>query len=124
MEVTPKLPLTLEERIPLGTELRITASWDEFLEWLSKCEYRIEYNAGEIISFMDYASEEHEILAANIAYLLRTVLEDRYKIAGSNLALSFPGFDKKYYNADCTVIEGKSERMIKALRRDRNKTSA
>jgi hypothetical protein len=31
MEVAAKLPLTLEERLKLGEELRIPASWEDFL---------------------------------------------------------------------------------------------
>ena len=111
MEVLLKIPLTLDERIPYGPELRIPASWDEFLEMLEECEYRIEYDEGEIISFMGYATENHEMLALRIGALLdQLLIQGDYRVHGSNLALHIPGFVRKYYNADCAVVEGPSEK--------------
>lgn len=93
-------------------ELRIAANWEDFLDILPKCEYRIEYAEGEIISFMGYASEEHEKIALNIAFLLRNLLGiDDFEFYGSNLALHLPGTEKRYFNADCTVVKGPSEKV-------------
>ncbi len=92
-------------------ELRIAANWEDFLDILPKCEYRIEYAEGEIISFMGYASEEHEIIVANIIKLLGNLLSDDFSIRGSNLALHLPGAEKRYFNADCTVVKGPSEKV-------------
>ncbi len=112
MEVLHKIPLTLDERIPYGPELRIPASWDEFLEMLEECEYRIEYDEGEIISFMGYATENHEMLAVRIASLLdQLLMQGDYRVHGSNLALHIPGFVRKYYNADCAVVKGPTENI-------------
>ena len=113
MEVLQSIPLTLNERIPHGPELRIPASWDEFLDMLEECEYRIEYDEGEIISFMGYATDEHEGLVSEIIRLLGNLLADsNYRVRGSNLALHIPGFVRKYYNADCAVIQGPSEKVL------------
>ncbi len=112
MEVLHKIPLTFDERIPYGPELRIPASWDEFLEMLEECEYRIEYDEGEIISFMGYATENHEILALRIGSLLdQLLMQGDYRVHGSNLALHIPGFVRKYYNADCVVVKGPTENI-------------
>ncbi len=113
MEVLHKIPLTLDERIPYGPELRIPASWDEFLEMLEECEYRIEYDEGEIISFMGYATDHHEALLAEAIRLLgNLLLDDFYRIYGSNLALHIPGFVRKYYNADCAVVKDLPEKVV------------
>lgn len=113
METITRVPVTLNERLEFGPELRIPASWDEFLELLEECEYRIEYDEGEIISYMGYASEEHETLVGRIISLLDQLLVDEsYRVNGSNLALHIPGFVRRYYNADCAVIHGPSEKVI------------
>lgn len=69
MEAVAKMPVTLKERIELGEELRIPATWDEFLNMPGNCEYRIEYDEGEIISFIGYATELHEKLMLKIGFV-------------------------------------------------------
>jgi len=59
MEVITKMPVTIEERLEFGTALRIPATFDEFLDLLEECEYRIEYDNGEIISFLGYGTKNH-----------------------------------------------------------------
>jgi Uma2 family endonuclease len=113
MEVNLKFPVNLEERLALGDEFRMNASWDEFLDVLPDCPYRIEYDEHQIISFMGYATENHENIALKIGELLRQLLgQDSYKLFGSNLALHIPGRPHRYFNADCTVIKGNSERVV------------
>lgn len=106
------MPVTLKDRLELGDEFHFPASWDEFLDMLEACEFRIEYDNGEIISFIGYATELHETLVGEIIRLLGNLLTDvSYRVNGSNLALHIPGFKYKYYNADCAVVKGKSERV-------------
>ncbi len=112
METTLKIPLQLNARLDLGEEIRVSASWEEFLEVLPDCTYRIEYSEGQIISYIGHASENHEILVATIIQLLGSILNEiSTRISGSNLALHVPGTEKRYFNADVTVIEGASERV-------------
>lgn len=112
MEATLPLPLTLSARLDLPVALRITASWEEFLELLPDCNYRIEYDQGQIISFMGYATENHETLVGEIIQILGQILQDKnIRISGSNLALHVPDEQKHYFNADCTVIQGKSKKV-------------
>ncbi len=113
MEVLTKIPITLTERLEYGPEMRIPASWQEFLDLLEKCEYDIEYDDGEIISLMGYAVELHETLVGEIIYFIRGILNDvSFRVNGSNLALHIPGFVRRYYNADCAVVKGKSEYIV------------
>ncbi len=109
---TALLPLTLTERLLLDEDLAVPATWDEFLELLPLCPYRIEYNQDTILSFMGYASENHELLVLNIARLLQKILTaEEYTCFGSNLALHIPDRAKRYFNADCTVVKGDTERV-------------
>jgi len=112
MEVINKIPVTLDERLECGEELRIPATWEEFLDLLEECEYRIEYDESQIISFMGYVTELHETIVGEIIRLLGNLLLDvSFKVNGSNRALHIPGFVKRHYNADCVVVKGKSERV-------------
>ena len=112
MEILHKIPITLDERLAYEPELRIPASWEEFLEMLEECEYRIEYDEDEIISFMGYATENHEALIAELIRLIGNLLTGpSYRIYGSNLALHIPGFVRRYYNADLVVVQGPVEKI-------------
>ena len=112
MEAVLTLPMSLEQRLELPDELRVPASWEEFLDLLPNCPYRIEYDDHEIISIMGYASENHEKIALQIAHLLRQILGDsQYEFYGSNLALHIPDQPKRYFNADCTVVKGETQKV-------------
>lgn len=112
MEVIAKIPLTIEERLEYGPVLRMPLAWEEFLDALEKSEYRIEFDEGQMISFMGYGTEDHEKLALNIGHLLLQLLHvPRFHVYGSNLALHIPGAGQNYFNADCTVIESQPERI-------------
>ncbi len=113
MELVPKIPLTLEERLEYGDTMRLPASWEEFLDAVEKSEYRMEYDEGQIISFMGYGSIEHEAIVGNIIRLLGNLfLAEDYRIFGSNLALHIPEYGPRYYNADCVVVKGEPERTV------------
>ncbi|NBC05573.1 MAG: hypothetical protein GVY26_00085 [Bacteroidetes bacterium] len=112
METVKQIPLRLEERLKLGTELRMPTSWEEFLEVLPKCEYQVEYYGGEIVSIMGQASDNHEKLALKIGALLLSILgEEDYAFFGSNLPIQATDSNKHYFNADCTVVKGQSEKV-------------
>jgi len=112
MEVATQIPLSLEERLKLGTELRMPTSWEEFLEVLPLCEYQVEYYSGEIVSIMGQASDKHELLVAAIIKLLGNLLDDdEFYIYGSNLPIQAEGSGKHYFNADCTVVKGQAEKV-------------
>ena len=106
MTVATKIPLTLEERLEYGSDFRIPASWEEFLDVLESCEYRVEYDNGEIISYMGYGTRLHEKLVGNIFWLLSNLLgRNLYEVYPSNLAIYMPGAAKKYINADVSVFK-------------------
>lgn len=113
MEAVAKLPLTLDERMKLGKELRIPASWEEFLDMLEECEYRIEYEQDEIISFMGFGTPNHEKIIANLIRFIGNLFADGdFNVFGSNLAIHIPDFVRRYYNADVAVVKGDNETVV------------
>jgi Uma2 family endonuclease len=112
MADTTTIPLTLEERLPLGEVFTVEASWETFLRILEKGEYPVQYDEGKILSFMGYGTEEHEAIIAELIRLLGNLLSSSdCKVFGSNLPITTLEAGKRYYNADCSVVKGKVERV-------------
>jgi Uma2 family endonuclease len=108
------LPLTLAERAELGedAEIRVPASFEEYLELVEDCEYNIEYFNGEIIS-MGNASYYHEKLVGLIIFALRKALPSNYSVLGSNIKIHVEDeFEKANFNADVSVVEGEPAFLI------------
>ncbi len=111
-ETTTTIPRTLEERLPLGEAMAVEADWDTFLDLLEEGNYPVQYDEGQILSFMGYGTQEHEALVARIIYLLSVLLDNKpYQVYGSNLALQPPGTSKQYFNADCTLVQGQPQQV-------------
>lgn len=126
--VTPKtrrrrlpLPLSFEERADMGKrEVRVPATFEEYLDLSAECDYRVFYRNGHIISFIEIenktkiilgeATTTHERIIARISYFLTEILgfDSDYSILGSN-AKFFIGEDYKGYFADIIVIQGEIE---------------
>ena len=111
LDIVTKIPLTLSERIELDEELRVDATWEEFLELLPHVEYRIEYDGQSIVSFKGFGTPIHELLITNFTYLILSTLgfRSKYNVYSSNLAILNPDDPRKYFNGDCTVVEGEIE---------------
>ena len=115
------LPLTYEERADMGKqEVRVSATWEEYLELSQDCDYRVHYRNGEIISFIEIdektktimgeATVTHERLVARLIHFLSILFEDGisdYQILGSNAKI-FIAEDRKGYNADVVVVRGEA----------------
>ena len=111
-ETTTTIPRTLEERLSYGETMIAEASWDTFLDLLEAEAYPMQYDKGQIYSFLAYATLKHEELIPLIISALFPLLERKnYRIFGSNLPLSTPGPEKIFFNADCTLVKGPSEYM-------------
>ena len=106
MEVITKVPVTLDERLDYGPEMRIPSSWEEFLDLLEECEYRVQYDEGEIISLMEPNVYIHEGLVAEIIHQLGNLFRDiSHSVLASNLSLHIPGSVQCHYKADCAVVK-------------------
>lgn len=107
MESVSTLPRSLADRLALGSdEIRLEASYDEFVKWLEQVDYPIEYENGEII-IMSIASDEHERIVANLLGALFLALRNQsvYGRYGSNRHIYIPHLTKAY-SPDASVVKG------------------
>lgn len=109
METLVKLPPKLAERWELEEEIRYPATYQEFWETMVECDYKVEYHDGQIVSFMSYATDPHELLVSTIVYLLGRQFFDRdgYFIYPSNRPVITPGHN--VYNPDASLTIGKTD---------------
>lgn len=112
MTTTALLPLTLAERNLAPDELRVAATFEEYLDLAEQCPYNVEYVNGEIIS-MSQASLPHESLVIRIGYLLTTLFEERedFGIFGSNIKIHVTATGNSY-NADVSVVQGEPDYLV------------
>ncbi|MEZ4983972.1 MAG: Uma2 family endonuclease [Saprospiraceae bacterium] len=107
MEATLSLPISMEERAQMDAgEIRIPASYEDFIAMLADCEFPIEYDKDEII-IMSIASDRHEQIVANIIFLLVGLLRgnDNFKRYGSNRHVFIEKLTKAY-SPDASVAKG------------------
>ncbi len=106
---TLTIPMTLQERDEAPGELRVPATWEEYLELAELVPYNIEYHNGEIIS-MSQATDLHEQLIAQIITLFSNLLDDKpdYRVLGSSVKICISEGGSEF-NADLSVIKGPSE---------------
>jgi Uma2 family endonuclease len=92
----PVLPFKLEDRLGMAPEVRVKASFAQFIELSIEAEYKVEYMDGYVISIFDYdkktdtmstASLTHENLVANLILELGIAFYDysSVRILGSNM---------------------------------------
>ncbi|ADB40946.1 Uma2 family endonuclease [Spirosoma linguale] len=94
------------EALASGELIAIPATWEEFEEFLTETDYRVEYHNGEII-IMGLATLIHEIIITRLAYFLTGYyLGKPFYVAGSNAGIRKDG-QKGHYNGDILVIKGK-----------------
>lgn len=109
MTMTALLPLTLAERNLAPDELRVPATFEEYLDVVEQCQYNVEYINGEIVS-MSRASLPHESLVIRIGYLLTALFDDQadLEIFGSSIAIHVAATGNSY-NADVSIVQGEPD---------------
>lgn len=110
MELLEKIVLSDSQiqKIEDGGVVTVTASWDEFMDFLEETTYKAEYNNGRII-IMGLASAIHEYLVSWITTLLNIHYQrNNYFVFSSNLGVK-TNDQKGYFNPDVTVVKGKLE---------------
>lgn len=124
------LPLSFEERADMGKrEVRVDATFEEYLDLAHDCDYRVHYRNGQIISFIEIeektntimgeATVTHERLVVRFAYFLAQIfgIDSDYQILGSNVKI-FIGAERNGYNPDVAVVNGDADiRTYKSNRR-------
>jgi Uma2 family endonuclease len=116
----PLLPYKLIDRFELPVEMRIAASFNDYIELLSESEYKIEYSNGHLISIfetdntnqnilMGYATLTHEELVGNLIFALNLLFRSNrnYHILGSNTAI-YVADNLAGYNPDVVVRKGEA----------------
>lgn len=88
MGTAVRIPERLAQRKELTEDLRVPASWASFLELVEQADYRLEYDDGQIISLMGYGSEAHELLVAQMIFLLKSLLAQVDMLSGYTEVIS------------------------------------
>ena len=113
----PLLPHKLIDRLGLPAELRVPATFEDWIELSVDCEYRVEYRNGHVISIFDtdtktnetmgQATLTHEQLVANIITVLNVLFSDYQDIIilGSNMP-TFVAEGKAVVNPDISLVQG------------------
>jgi Uma2 family endonuclease len=130
------LPLSFEERADMGKrEIRVAATFEEYLDFSHDCEYRVHYRNGQIISFIEIdektktvmgeATVTHERLVARMIHFLTNVfgIDSEFQILGSNTKI-FIAEDRKGCNPDVAVVKGNAiEKKYRTARSTRKGVS-
>ena len=113
----PLLPHKLIDRLGLPGEMRVPATFEDWIELSVDCEYRLDYINGQIVSIFDTDSKTnetmgqatltHEQLIMNIAIALNQIISHKLDciLIGSNMP-TFIGEGKAVVNPDATKIKG------------------
>lgn len=117
----PLLPLTFEKRMEKGTILCVPATVDEYIEYLNKCDYKIQYSRGCMWSFIEIDEQTktimgeappiHEQVINRLVILLGKLLndfQDEYSSFGSNIKVYIERHNG-YYNPDMAIVKGTPE---------------
>lgn len=104
MTTTAPLPLTLAERDLVLDELRVPATFEEYLEFAEVCEYNVQYINGEIVS-MSQASLPHESLVGRLITIFNNLFDDDddIKVYSSNIKIHVAATGNNY-NADVSIV--------------------
>lgn len=107
--ITIEMPTTLAKRGAAPDELRLLATWDEYVELAEKIPCNIEFLNGEIIS-MSQATDLHEQLIAQLITIFNNILDDRpdYRVLGSSVKICVAEGGAEF-NADLSVLRGPSQ---------------
>jgi Uma2 family endonuclease len=113
----PLLPLTFAEREEMGAILSVPATVEEYIEYLHKCDYKIQYSRGMIWSFIEIDEETdtimgeaapiHEQLTGRLTHLIGHLLDEvnsEFNIFGSNIKIYIERPNgSTYYNPDLAI---------------------
>jgi len=110
--VDPKIPMTLQERNEAPDMIRVSATWEEYLELAEIAPYNIDYINGELIS-MSQATDTHEQLVIQLGTLFNILLDDQpdYRVLGSNVKICVEE-GRADFNADLSVVKDPSDYAV------------
>lgn len=116
----PLLPHKLVDRLDLPAEMRVPATFEDYIESLTTSDYKIEYSNGHLISILETdktnqnilmgnASITHEEIVGNLIFALNLLFRNNqnYHILGSNTTV-FVADNIAGYNPDVVVRKGEA----------------
>jgi Uma2 family endonuclease len=128
----PLIPLSFEKRMEKGAVLCVPATVEEYIDYLHKCDYKIQYSRGCIWSFIEIdektqsimgeAAPIHEQIVNKLVVLLSRFFndfEEDYLCYGSNIKVYIERTNG-YYNPDLTITKDEP----KFIKHKPNKKSA
>lgn len=103
------LPYSYADRLALESEIRVPASFEEYLAFAEQCEYRVEYSNGQIIS-MGHPTDTHELICGNAIRVIGNLFaeEETFAVYGSNLGIFIPATGA-HYKPDAAVLDRPAE---------------
>ena len=101
--------MTLAERDAAPDELRVAATWEDYVELVEEVPYNIEFLNGEILS-VSQATDLHEQLIGQLITILTNLLDDQpdYRVLGNSVKICIAEGEVEF-NADLSVVRGPSE---------------
>lgn len=117
----PLIPLTFEKRMALGAVLRVPATVEEYIEYLNKCDYKLQYSRGCIWSFMEI-DEQTDIIMGEAAPIHEQIIgkllsrfgllfdqfDGEYRSYSSNIKV-YVARHNSYYNPDMAITKGEPQ---------------
>lgn len=99
-------PFSIMERMVFVEEMRIPATFEEYLEFAEQAEFKVEYSEGKIVS-MGEVSAIHEEICANIGGVFNSIFDDtsQFHHYGSNLGILIEPTGA-HYLPDASIILG------------------
>jgi len=112
-----QLPFTIAERLALREEVRVPATFEEYLEFADKAEYKVEYSEGKIVS-MGQTTDAHEEICMNIGGVFYQILTDNenFHLYGSNLRILVQETGA-HYLPDASIILGEPKAVSHKIRK-------
>jgi Uma2 family endonuclease len=116
----PLLPYKFEDRMQLPALMRIKAPYEDFIELMIMCDYKVEYSNGDIVSILETdrknptiimgnATLTHEKIVANLIHLISLIMFRQldFEIFSSN-AKVFHTEGEPTYNPDVTIVRNQA----------------
>lgn len=100
-----QLPFSFADRLSLGDgEIRIPATFEEYLAFAEECEYRVEYSNNHIVS-MGSPTDAHELIVMNFGWAMNNLIGeiDAFRIYGSNLGILIQDTNA-HYKPDSVIL--------------------
>lgn len=111
------LPSSYAERLALEDEIRIPATFEEYLDFAEQADYKVEYSNGKIVT-MGQPTDAHEMIVFNIGLAFSSLFNEdgSYQGYGSNLGIYIPQTGA-HYKPDASILNTAPELVQHRVRK-------